>query len=242
MKADLSKLYDTLTLEERFRLRAQAWARGDHADMERLDRTCPLAQYGAYCARLEAGCVLVLGVLAELLPKLAKLRMVSAVRPLVAYLEQVAEEGAEMAYFDGYAAGWRAAGKRSKRPEIDHEKLSRKVKSTGRSIPQFSAVLDELEATLAASARTPRDGLAALCNDEMGLSLEVALGAWGRPALAELAVHAELLDAAEPDADELELFAKVLGIAWRREGLNDPTAEFDDDLREAIEAAYREGA
>jgi len=76
----------------------------------------------------------------------------------------------------------------------------------------------------------------------MGLSLEVALGAWGRPALAELAVHAELLDAAEPDADELELFAKVLGIAWRREGLNDPTAEFDDDLREAIEAAYREGA
>ena len=32
---------------------------------------------------------------------------------------------------------------------------------------------------------------------------------------------------------------RVLGVAWRRHGLNDPTAELDDDLRAACEAAQR---
>ena len=37
----LSKLYDTLTVEERFRLRIRALARRDLVDCERLDRACP---------------------------------------------------------------------------------------------------------------------------------------------------------------------------------------------------------
>ena len=50
----LSKLYDTLTIEERFRLRIRALARRDFVDCGRLDRACPDRQYRAYCARLDA--------------------------------------------------------------------------------------------------------------------------------------------------------------------------------------------
>src|SRR5438067_3348307 len=56
----LSKLYDTLTLDERFRLRIRALARRDWADGERLDRACLSSQYRAYCDRLEASDVLTL--------------------------------------------------------------------------------------------------------------------------------------------------------------------------------------
>ncbi len=48
MKADgLAKLYDTLSLDERVRLRLHAFARRDRADWERLDRTCPPTQLRA---------------------------------------------------------------------------------------------------------------------------------------------------------------------------------------------------
>ena len=79
----------------------------------------------------------------------------------------------------------------------------------------------------------------ALAADELGLSLDALLGAWGRPALDTLAEHTTALDAAEPDAEGLELLMRVLDLAWRRRGLNDPTAELDDDLRAAYEAAQR---
>ena len=52
-------------------------------DCRRLDRSCPGLQFRDYCDRLEASDVLTLCTLAELLPKLAKLRMLGALRPLV---------------------------------------------------------------------------------------------------------------------------------------------------------------
>ena len=81
--------------------------------------------------------------------------------------------------------------------------------------------------------------LGAPARDELGLSPDGLLDAWGRPALDTLAEHAEALDAAEPDPEGLELLMRVLGVAWRRHSLNDPTAEVDDDPRAAYEAAQR---
>jgi hypothetical protein len=48
-----------------------------------------------------------------------------------------------------------------------------------------------------------------------------------------------VLDAAQPDAEGLELLGDVLRLAWRWHGLNDPAAEADDQLRTRIEAAER---
>ena len=176
MKSDgLAKLYDQLTLDERFRLRVQALARGDRADCDRLDRACPIGDYAAYCARLEASDVLTLCAMAELLPKLAKLQMVGAFRPLVAYLEGAAGDAAWMGYLDGYAAGWKAAGKRGAPPEIPDDELSEAAGRASRLGTRFSEALDGLASDLARMARTPRDALAAFAEAELGLSLDALL-------------------------------------------------------------------
>jgi hypothetical protein len=74
----------------------------------------------------------------------------------------------------------------------------------------------------------------------LGVSLEDLLGAWARPALDELAEHQAALEAAEPDAEGLELLGDVLRLAWRRHGLNDPTAEVDDELRAKLVELLRD--
>jgi hypothetical protein len=233
----LSKLYDQLTVEERFRLRIQALARGDRADCERLDRACPSLQYRDYCDRLDASEVLTLCVMVELLPKLAKLRMLSAVRPLVGYLEAAVEDGAAMGYLDGLDAGWRAAGKRGRPPAVSDEELTAATDRACRLGSRFSKLLDRVEKDLAGRARTPHDALARFAEVELGLSLEDLLSAWAGPVLDELAEHREALEAAEPDAEGLQLLGDVLRLAWRRQGLHDPTDEVDDELRAKIEAA-----
>ena len=72
MKADgLSKLYDTLTLDERVRLCLDAFPRRDRADWQRLGRTCPPVPRGPYCERLEASDMLPLCGLVDPPPNLA---------------------------------------------------------------------------------------------------------------------------------------------------------------------------
>ena len=240
MKADgLAKLYDRLSTDELFRLRVRALARGDRADCERLDRACSGLRHGAYCARLEASEVLTLAAMVELLPKLAKLQMVDAMRPMVEYLEGAAQDAAWTGYLDGHAAGWAAAGTRGELPPVSDDELTAAADRAYRLGTRFSEVLDQLASDLAGLARTPRDALAGFAEEELGLGLDDLLGAWARPALETVAGHRDALDAAEPDADGLELIRDVLGLAWRRHGLNDRTAEPDDELRARVEAAQR---
>ena len=240
MKGDgLSKLYDRLTIAERFRLRIRALGRWDKADWERLDRACPYEQYRDYCARLDASDTLTLCTLVELLPLLAKLDLVDGFRPIVEYLEGVGADAAWMGYLDGYSAGWKAAGKRGEPPEVSEDDLtaaSERVSRVGRT---FADLFGDLSRILTVRARTSRDALGAFAENELGLPLDDLLGAWGKPALDPLARHAEALDAAEPSAEGLSLLGDVLRVAWRRHGLNDPEAEVDDDLRERYELALR---
>jgi hypothetical protein len=240
MKGDgLSKLYDRLTLAELVRLRLAALSRGDLADCERLDRACSFEDYGAYCARLDASDMLTLCTMVELLPKLAKLQMVGALRPLVAYLEGKGRDAGWMGYLDGYAAGWKAAGKRGDPPEVGEASLTKASARAYRLETTFTDALDRLAAELARRAKTPREALAAFAQDELGVAFDDLLGAWAKPAMYALAQHAEALNAAEPDAEGLELLGDVLRVTWRRHGLRDPTAEIDDKLRERYEAALR---
>ncbi len=240
MRADgLAKLYDALSIEERFRLRIRALAGGDLADCQRLDRACPSHQYRKYCDRLEASDVLVLCTLTELLSLLAKLRMVGAIRPVVEFLEGAGRDAAWLAFLDGLAVGWKAAGKRGTPPDVSDDDLTAVADRRFPIGTRFSEALDTLAATFAGLARTPRDALAGFADAELGLTLDDLLGAWGRTALGTLAKHAEALDAAEPDAEGLALMGDVLRLAWRRHGLNDPTAEVPDELRERFEAMVR---
>ena len=226
-----------MTIEERFRLRIRAFARRDLVDCERLDRACPGREYQAYCARIDASDSLTLCALVDMMPKLAKLQMLAAIRPMADYLEAAGHEAGWMGLLDGYSAGWQASGRRGGPPDVSDDDLTAAAERAYTVGARFSDVLTQIAESLAASARTTRDGLAAFATDELGLSLDVLLGAWGREALTSLAVHAEALDAAEPDADELALFVRILDLAWRRHALMDSTAEADDELKVAIEAA-----
>jgi hypothetical protein len=238
MKGDgLSKLYDTLSLDELFRLRLAAMARGDRVDCDRLDRACTYGQAHDYRERLAAAELLTLCVLVELGQKLAKLEMLDAVRPLVELLEGAATDAAWMGYLDGYGAGWKAAGKRGEPPAVSDATLD---EASGRAYgrgTRISGMLEHATVELAGMARTPRDGLAAFAEAELGVSLGDLLGAWAPGAVETLADHAEALDAAAPDAERMALFGEVLSRAWRRHGLHDATAELDDKLRARIEAA-----
>ena len=240
MKADgLARLYDRLSTDELFRLRVRALARADRADCDRLDRACPGLQYGAYCARLEASEILTLAAMVELLPKLAKLQMVDALRPMVECLEGAAQDAAWTGYLDGHAAGWAAAGKRGEPPAVPDDELTAASDRAYRPGGRFSEALDQLASDLAGLARTPRDALAGFAEEELGLGLDDLLGAWARPAVEIVAEHRGALEAAEPDADGLALLRDVLGLDWRRHGLGDPTAEVGDELRARFEAARR---
>ena len=242
MKADgLAKLYDKLSLDELFRLRLAAMARGDHDDCDRLDRACLLGEYGAYRERLAAAEVLTLCTMVELGQKLAKLQMLDAVRPVVELLEGAASDAAWMGYLDGRADGWKAAGKRGEPPAVSDVKLTEASERAYGRGNRLSGMLERASVDLAGLARTPRDALAAFAKTEMGVALADLLGAWAPGAVETLADHAEALDAAEPDSERLDVFGEVLRRAWRRHGLNDPDAEMDDELRARIEGALREG-
>ena len=146
-----------------------------------------------------------------------------------------------MGYLDGYMTGWRGAGRAGDPPDVSDDELTAASARAYRLTVRFSALLDQIAADIAASARSPRDSFAAFAQDTLGLSPDVLLGAWGPQAQAILAEFSDALDAAEPNADEQALSARVLDLAWRRHGLMDPTAEADDDLKAAI-AAYEGSA
>jgi hypothetical protein len=172
-----------------------------------------------------------------MLPKLGKLQMVGALRPVLDYLKAVGHDAGWRGYLDGYAAGWKAAGKRREPPDISDDDLEAAADRAYTVGTDFGDVMDQIAESLAASARTTRDGLAKFAENELGLTLDVLLGAWGGQSLAMVAEHSEALDAAEPDAENLALFARTLDVAWRRHGLMDPTAEPDTELRAAVKAA-----
>jgi hypothetical protein len=165
--------------------------------------------------------------------------MLSALRPIVELLEGAATDAAWMGYLDGYHEGWKAAGKRGKPPDVSDERLTAAADHAYGRGNRLSEALERLAVELAGMARTPRDALASFAEDELGVTLDVLLGAWARPAIDTLAAHAEALDAVEPDAEGLALLGDVLRVAWRRHGLQDDTAEIDDELRARFETALR---
>ena len=143
------------------------------ADCDRLDRTCPTHQFSAYTARVEASDVLTLCILVELMPKLAKLRMIDAFRPATEFLERAGEQAGWVGYLDGYGAGWRAAGGKGDPPGVSDDELTAASERAYQLGGRFSSLADKVETDLAASARTPRDALAAFAQDELGLPLDV---------------------------------------------------------------------
>ena len=81
-KKGLGRLYDKLSLEERFRLDVLAMARGDEEDSERLTATCPcrantMNDWG-FVGRWEVARELALLAYVDVVSRLDKIKMIGA--------------------------------------------------------------------------------------------------------------------------------------------------------------------
>jgi hypothetical protein len=81
-KKGLGRLYDKLSLEERFRLDVLALARGDEEESERLTATCPRRAYTMndweFVGRWEAARELAMFAYVDVLRRLDKIKMIGA--------------------------------------------------------------------------------------------------------------------------------------------------------------------
>lgn len=232
----LGKLYDKLTPEERFRLDLEAMARGDREESQRLTRTCPRRTYvmndWGFAGRWSLTTELTLRVYARIAQLLERLRLADAFRTLPPYSNQLTQNIAEEAYFDGHKAGsykaWNAADKTGRPPgwsddveedeedpviERDLGELEAKVTKYGDLLPE---ILDRFERTAAAEALTCWEGFAAFCTDVWRVEAEKVL----RVVLEDEAPRVEEMKAragrlgVEADLERVEELRAALAEGW----------------------------
>ncbi len=223
----LAKFYDQLEPHERFRLVLRARARGDETEADRLGRMCPRKTYrmsdAAYADRLDLSGDYVLALLTELLPKLAKLRMVDTARVLFDEGQFLPQRAAEVlydrAFEDGARAAWRAAGRAGEPPatERDNEAVASLGDEFADALAEsYGRILDQVAAELANDARVLWEAFGCFSRDELGLEAETVIGAWARPALDVLEEHRAALDAATASPTSVEETTAAFRAAWRR--------------------------
>lgn len=120
----LSKLYDRLTDDERFRLWVQAVARDDTTEAQALNRTCPRKVYDMLSAgfvdRMDALSEIVFAWWADMGPVLAKLDILEAYTPALEHVQMSAGEAASQQFFEGFLIGYQqAVGARPSCPACD---------------------------------------------------------------------------------------------------------------------------
>jgi hypothetical protein len=238
-KKGLGRLYDRLTLEERFRLDVLALARGDEEESERLTDTCPRRGYTmndwVFVGRWEAARELAMLACMDVARYLDKIKMIATFRGLFPYLNTIWQDDAHWAYFDGHRAGsrhaWKRSGKRGEPPgwEADEEEAERNgdptidedlKKWTGEGrYASLEGKLEEMERELVGEALTAWSGFARFCEQEMGLEAKELVEALARPfaegvrELEELSARHEV----EADVEGVEGYLVMMTEAWRRE-------------------------
>jgi hypothetical protein len=238
-KKGLGRLYDRLTLEERFRLDVLALARGDEEESERLTATCPRRAYTmndwGFVGRWEAARELAMLAYVDVVRRLDKIDTIAAFRGVFPYLSTISQDDAHLAYFDGHRAGsrhaWNRIGKAGEPPgwEADEEEAERNADPTidedlqkwtgdGR-YARLEGKLEEMERELVREALTAWVGFAGFCEQEMGLEAEKVLEAVAGPFaerardLGELSARQEV----EPSVEAVEEYQIIMTEAWRRE-------------------------
>jgi hypothetical protein len=238
-KKGLGRLYERLTLEERFRLDVLAMARGDEEESERLTATSPRRDYTMndwdFVGRWEAARELAMLAYVDVVRRLDKITMIGAFRSLFPYLSTIWQDDVHGAYFDGHMAGsrhaWKRSGKTGEPPgwEADEEEAERNTdptidedlqKWTGEGrYARLAGKLEEMERELVREALTAWLGFTRFCEQEMGLEAEKLLEALARPfadsvrELEELSTRHEV----EADVEGVEEYLAMMTEAWRCE-------------------------
>jgi hypothetical protein len=234
-KDGLGKLYDRLTPEERFRLVIEAEVRGDEEESGRLVRSAPRCTYTvavpAYTSLVRSSHEVTWAVCLDLLPSLARMRMIAAFREALPLTYNRCIDEALSAYLDGDKAGsrraWEAAGKTGEPPgwrECDEEEEDPEVEEaldsiTGRievASERFTGLLKNLELGIAADARALWEAFSNFSRTELGLEPKKLVKFWYEAALPEIEELEALTEGLEIGREKLEESEALLKSGWSK--------------------------
>ena len=226
-KKGLSKFYDRLTPEERFKLVVEAQTRGDQGETSQLVQstpryTCEEAD-PAYRALVEASKDLTLTVCLCLLPSVAEIRMARAFAKILPLTCDAFAKHAHTSYLAGRQAGakraWRAAGKKGEPPEAtEGDALEKEVERASARIGGAAESLVDLprkrELEDAKETRTSWEAFGNFCRKELELEPKKLVMAWFGAALPEIEELEVLTEDVEPEREEVEKSEADLKEAW----------------------------
>ncbi len=235
----LEKLYDRLTLEERFKLDIEAHARGDERESRRLVDSCPRRNYTmtdwAFSGRWQTATEIVLAVCMDLCQHMSRLNMIDALRETLPYARTVYQNEASIAYMSGHEAGsryaWERAGMDGDPPwwdsleEYDEDEFDpaadealKALDARLKEVDIMPELLNRLERKVAREAWTIWEAFATFTQGELGLEPEKLIRALFTPALAgveELKRRKERLGI-EPEKEWAAEVGVALSETWGR--------------------------
>jgi hypothetical protein len=230
MKKDgLTKFYDRLTLEERFKLLIEAIARGDETECRNLVKSCPRVIYEmndlAYEDLVRASEKITTLVCLDLGPRLIKLRMFAGFSRVLASLRNTCLDEAHSAYFRGRALGEKAhRGANSKdhpreRRNPDPESADALGKITScieEEWSVFEVLVGRLEEAMRIEVLAMWEAFSGFSREEMGVEPKALIRAWFEPMLAEIEAVEDTLDTRETNPQRLQEYASDLRQLWRK--------------------------
>ena len=233
-KDGLGKLYGRLTPEERFRLVIEAEVRGDRQESGRLVRSAPHYTYveadPVYASLVQASHDVTWALCLRLLPSLAKVRTIRALRGALPPTYVCCAAEALAAYLDGRKAGarraWEAAGKagdppgwrkldKEEDPELE-EALGGISGRTQRFSESFTGLLEELELSICADAQLLWEAFSNFSHKELGLEPKKLVKFWYEAALCEIEELEALTEGLEIDREELAESEARLRSCWSK--------------------------
>jgi len=230
MKKDgLTKLYDRLSPEERFKLLIEAIARGDETKCRNLVESCPRLIYEmndmAYEDLVRASEKITTLVCLDLAPRLIKLRMFAGFSGVLASLRNACLDEAHSAYFRGRALGEKARrGPHSKyqpreRRNPDPETADALGKITScikEEWSVFEGLVGRLEEDMRIEVLAMWEAFSSFSREEMGAEPKTLIRVWFEPMLAEIEAVEGTLDTTETNPQRLQEYASDLWQLWRK--------------------------
>lgn len=239
----LERLYDRLTPAERFRLDAEATARGDEAESRRLVDSCPIRTYNmtdwAFSGRWQTTTEIVLALAVDLGQHVSRLNMIDAIRAALPYTRVVFHNAADSAYLEGHEAGsryaWKRAGLDGDPPgwePLDEDgeatdaddfdpAVDQALEATSERIEQLDimpGLLEKLERQTVGSAWAIWEAFASFAHEELEVEPEKLIKALFEPVLAgveDLKKRKSRLDV-QPDKAQVDEVAGAFSETWSR--------------------------
>ena len=228
-KDDLTKLYDRLTPEERFKLVLEAITRGDETECRNLVKCCSRVLYEmndmAYEDLVRASEKITTLVCLHLAPRLIKLRMFAGFSGVLASFRNACLGEAHSAYFRGRALGEKARrGAHSKNhprgrrnPDLESADALGKITSCiEEEWSVFAVLIGRLEENLRIEVVTRWEAFSSFSREEMGVEPKTLIKAWFEPMLAEIEAVEGTLDTTPTNPQRLQEYASDLRQLWRK--------------------------